>query len=88
MNQSVIALAAVNILAFALFGIDKAKAKAGQWRISERVLLGTAICFGAFGAWIGMKVFHHKTRKPLFAMGVPLLCLLQAGLLVYSLYRK
>ena len=82
------ALAAVNLLAFVLFGIDKAKARAGRWRIPERVLLGTAILFGAPGAWIGMKVFHHKTRKPLFAWSVPLLTLLQAGLLAYAFLRK
>ena len=83
-----LAFLGINVLAFALFGIDKAKARAGQWRIPERVLLGTAILFGAPGAWIGMKVFHHKTRKPLFAWGVPFLCLLQAGILAYALYRK
>ena len=83
-----IVLAAVNLLAFVLFGIDKAKAKAGRWRVPERVLLGTAICFGAPGAWLGMKVFHHKTRKPLFAWSVPFLTLLQAGLLAYSYWQK
>ncbi|MBR2795259.1 MAG: DUF1294 domain-containing protein, partial [Solobacterium sp.] len=66
-----------NLLSFALFGIDKNKAKKGSWRISERALIASAILFGSFGVWIGMKVFHHKTRKPLFAWGVPLLCILQ-----------
>ena len=83
-----IVLAAVNLLAFVLFGIDKAKAKAGRWRVPERVLLGTAICFGAPGAWLGMKVFHHKTRKPLFAWSVPFLALLQASLLAYLFWQK
>ena len=73
-----------NLLSFALFGIDKNKAKKGSWRISERTLIASAILFGSFGTWIGMKVFHHKTRKPLFAWGVPLLCILQLALILYA----
>ena len=55
-------LIGINILAFALYGIDKAKAKRHAWRISEKVLLGTGLLGGALGALLGMKLFHHKTR--------------------------
>ena len=85
MDKLWIAYALVNVLAFALFGIDKAKARNGSWRIPEKTLITSAILFGALGAWIGMKVFHHKTRKPLFAVGVPVLCLLQCGLIFYAI---
>lgn len=44
-----IALAAMNALTFALYGIDKSRARRGAWRIRESTLLGTAACFGALG---------------------------------------
>ena len=56
-------LVAVNIIAFILYGTDKAKAMHHQWRIKEAVLIGIAFAGGAFGAFAGMIVFHHKTRK-------------------------
>ena len=40
-------LAVVNILAFICFGVDKQKAKTHQWRISEKTLLGIAVCGGS-----------------------------------------
>ena len=55
-------LIGINLLAFALYGIDKAKAKRHAWRISEKILLGTGLLGGALGALLGMKLFHHKTR--------------------------
>ena len=48
-------LAAVNILAFICFGVDKYKAKTNQWRISEKTLLGIAVCGGSLGAILGMR---------------------------------
>ena len=75
--------AAVNILAFLLYGADKAKAKTGAWRISERTLLGIAFLGGAFGALLGMQLFRHKTRHPQFVITVPLFCILHAVLLFF-----
>ncbi|MCR5794481.1 MAG: DUF1294 domain-containing protein [Solobacterium sp.] len=59
-------LAAVNILAFLLYGADKRKAKKNLWRIPESSLLAAAAAGGAFGAFFGMTVFRHKTKKPVF----------------------
>lgn len=55
-------LAAVSLVAFVAYGIDKYKAKRDRWRISETFLLGIGICCGALGALLGMRVFHHKTK--------------------------
>ena len=82
-----IALAAINVLTFALYGIDKSRARRGAWRIRESTLLGTAACFGALGALLGMYVFHHKTKHRAFALGVPALLLVQAVLLAALLFR-
>ena len=62
-------LLAVNILAFVLFGIDKQKARRNLWRIPEKTLLLSAL--------IGMQFFHHKTRKPKFAVGVPVILVVE-----------
>lgn len=68
-----IALAAVNILSFALMAVDKQRAKRKDWRIRESTLWIAAACFGAFGAMAGMLLFRHKTQKPAFAIGFPAL---------------
>ena len=75
-------LAAVNLLAFFLYGLDKRKAKKERWRIPERTLLGVAALGGALGAFAGMRVFRHKTRKPAFRFGVPLLLIAWIALLI------
>ena len=33
--------------------------------------------FGVFGAFIGMHLFHHKTHKPKFYIGVPVIFVLE-----------
>ena len=65
-------LVVVNIVAFILYGTDKAKAMHHQWRIKEAGLIGIAFVGGAFGAFAGMIVFHHKTRKMKFRILVPI----------------
>lgn len=66
MNIYIIFILIMNIIAFALYGSDKAKAKKNQWRISERTLLLVGLFGGAVGALSGMIFFHHKTRKKYF----------------------
>lgn len=61
----------INAITFVVYGIDKAKAVKGAWRIPERVLIGLAACGGGVGALLGMIIWHHKVRKPLFYIGVP-----------------
>ena len=70
-------LLAINLLAFGLYGLDKRKASKGLWRISEARLLLVAALGGSLGAWLGMRVFRHKTRKMKFFVGVPLIFVLQ-----------
>ena len=60
------ALIGVNFAAFAAFGIDKAKAEAGAWRLSESMLRWLALLGGTPGAYAGRSAFRHKTRKQPF----------------------
>ena len=73
----------VNLLAFVLFGVDKYKAKRGQWRISEWRLMLLSLFGGGAGALCGMYVWRHKTQHKLFVIGVPLLVILHFALLYY-----
>jgi len=61
------ALAAMNFAAFAAFGIDKARAQSGTWRIRESTLLWLAFLGGTPGAYAGRALFRHKTRKQPFS---------------------
>lgn len=70
-------LIAVNVLAFALMGIDKAKARRGAWRIPEKALFLAAALGGSLGALLGMCAFRHKTRHLRFVLGLPVILLLQ-----------
>ena len=53
-------LVSINVVTFFVYGIDKWKAKKSKWRIRETALLGLAVLGGSIGAWLGMKVWHHK----------------------------
>lgn len=76
-------LIAVNLAAFWGMRADKRRAKCGAWRISEKALFLPAICGGALGGMLGMKLFHHKTRHWYFRYGFPLLLFLQLAGLVW-----
>lgn len=71
-------LIAVNFIAFALFGIDKAKAASGAWRVRESTLLTFAAIGGSPGAYAGRALFRHKTRKQPFNDNLEGIVLMQA----------
>lgn len=76
-------LAAINMATFFVYVIDKWKAKKSKWRIRETALLGLAVLGGSIGAWLGMKVWHHKTQHKKFKYGVPAIIIVQLALIVY-----
>lgn len=80
----VLYLVFINVLTFLLYGIDKWKAKWARWRIPESVLLGMAAVGGSVGAWLGMRVWRHKTQHKKFRYGVPAILVAQIVLLVWA----
>lgn len=76
-------LLAINAVTFIVYGIDKYKAKKAKWRISEATLLLLAVLGGSVGAWVGMKVWHHKTMHKKFKYGIPAILLIQIELMAY-----
>lgn len=58
-------LALLNVVAWASYRVDKARAVRGARRIPERVLLGLALIGGSAGALIAVYAHRrrHKARK-------------------------
>ena len=81
-------LVSINVVTFFMYGIDKWKAKKSRWRIREAALLGLAVLGGSIGAWLGMKVWHHKTQHKKFKYGVPAIIIIQLALIVYFIISK
>ena len=67
----------INLVTFAIYGLDKYKARHHKWRISEATLLLLAAVGGSAGALVAMQVFRHKTQHLKFKLGVPALLVLQ-----------
>ena len=114
LHIALIYLAVINVVTFFMYGIDKwrstfgrllptgrKKAKNSKWRIRETALLGLAVLGGSIGAWLGMKVWHHKTQHKggnrdidnivggyQFKYGVPAIIIVQLALIVYFIISK
>jgi len=107
-------LAVINVVTFFMYGIDKWRSTSGRllptgrkkamnskWRIRETALLGLAVLGGSMGAWLGMKVWRHKTQHKggnrdidnivggyKFKYGVPAIIIVQLALIVYFIITK
>ena len=77
MDMIYIYIVVINALALALMLMDKYKAKKNLWRIPEATLIGVAALGGSLGCLLGMRFFRHKTLKPKFFIGVPVILALQ-----------
>lgn len=78
----IMALLALNISAFTLYGLDKLLAVNHARRIPERVLYLAAFIGGAAGALAGMYVFHHKVSKTSFQFTLAVIILLEILLIL------
>ena len=78
-------LAIITVVTFFAYGIDKWKAQHNRWRIPESVLLGLAAIGGSVGAWLGMKVWRHKTQHKKFKYGVPVILMVQVVVVIWLL---
>lgn len=73
----------VNALGFLIMHADKQKARKGAWRIPEATLFATALLGGSLGCFMGMRLFHHKTKHLKFSLGLPLLLAVHVVLLIF-----
>lgn len=65
--------------------IDKSKAKHHLYRINEKALFTVAIIGGSLGVWLGMYLFHHKTKHWYFVWGIPIIVIIQM-MIIYKLH--
>lgn len=86
MEFLIIYLIIINALGLLLMLIDKKKAIQKQWRIPEKALLGVGLIGGSLGCILGMRLFRHKTKKPVFFVGLPLM--LMVHILIFMLLRN
>ena len=84
----VIYMLVINLITFYLYGRDKRKAEKSEWRIPEATLLAFVILGGAFGGLLGMKIYHHKTKKNKFRITVPIFAIWYVIFCVFSLYQN
>lgn len=70
-------LLTINAVGFVIMLTDKRCAQKKLWRIPEATLFTVAILGGSIGVLLGMWVFRHKTRKPKFYVGIPVILALQ-----------
>jgi uncharacterized membrane protein YsdA (DUF1294 family) len=77
----------INAVGLLIMLADKQKARANAWRIPEATLMTVAILGGSVGVFLGMRLFRHKTRKPKFTLGVPVILILQVCAAVYFVVK-
>ncbi len=75
-------LIVINALSLVLMLADKLRARKNLWRIPEATLMGVAALGGSLGCLMGMRIFRHKTLKPKFFVGVPVILVLQVVLII------
>ena len=89
-----IVLAVLNVGAFLAYGYDKKIAQRNglrdddvdMRRVSEKALFIWAF-LGALGAFIGMKVWRHKTKHWYFVWGVPAILVAELAAAAYFFYK-
>lgn len=79
-------LAVINIISIFVTILDKHNAKRKKQRVPELTLLLLAAMGGSVGMYITMHLIRHKTKKPKFMVGIPVIIVLQAAL-CYFLWR-
>jgi len=80
--------AAINLIAFFAFGVDKRRARLGKRRTPESTLLLLSWLTGMVGGWAGMKVFRHKTKKTSFRLKMVLVTVVNPAWLLLWLHFR
>lgn len=78
-----------NLVTWAVYRMDKARAGRQARRISESTLLGMAAMGGSIGALVAVHAhrWRHKARKASFVVPLWLIAAAHAGLVGWALWR-
>ena len=72
----------INVFAVLITVHDKKAAERHRRRVSEKTLFFVAAIGGALGMYLTMLTIRHKTRKPLFMRGIPIVFLLECAVVL------
>jgi len=61
-----------NVVVLLMYFIDKKRSINDQWRIKEKTLMLSGLLLGGVGAFLGMYLFHHKTKHKWFSILMPI----------------
>lgn len=78
-------LVIINIISFLIYGLDKFFSIKKMFRISEFILLSFGLIGGVIGSFLGIKIFHHKTRKIKFKIYLTIYFVLWI-IIIYKFY--
>lgn len=79
----------LNIITFLMFGVDKTLAVKDKQRVPIVTLMIISYLGGALGGYLAMYLFHHKTKKPYFVYGLPMMIVMHVMLIItITLYAK
>ena len=87
LHIAIVYFAAINVITFFVYGIDKWQAKRAKWRIPEATLIWLSVFGGSAGALLGMKAWHHKTQHKKFKYGIPLILVAQRAMIVWCVWK-
>lgn len=79
-------LLAINVITFITFAYDKRQAERQAWRVKEATLLFLCAAGGSLGGLAAMNFCRHKTKKPAFYIGLPLILACHALILSWMLH--
>ncbi len=86
-NIFLIYLLIINLIAFFVYAYDKGRAIRRKWRVPEATLITLAAIGGSIGSLLSMYIFHHKTKKPKFYVGVPAILVAQIIIIAALFYH-
>ncbi len=76
----------MNLVALIVTVRDKLAAIGGKWRVKERTLLLIAALGGSPVMLLTMLIIRHKTHKPKFMVGIPVILVFQLVIIYLVLH--
>ena len=77
-------LISINLVMIVMYFYDKRASERGGWRISEKKMHTFSFIGGTFGAFLGQKIFRHKTKKKSFKSFFWFVLLIQIIILIFA----
>lgn len=72
----------INVIAIVITAHDKRAAIRQRRRVPEKTLMLISALGGAPAMYLTILVIRHKTRKPLFMIGIPVIFLLELAIIL------